>query len=197
MLQWLLFAPYSEAIELPSEDEAPSLLTGEDVAFVGPSMFGAILGGQVWRLITPAFIHFGPLHLVFNLYWLFHFGRMIEPRKGAIYFGPLVLAGALIGNVGEAAWVELSPFNQFRYAAFGGLSGVNYALFGYAWLAGRRRPHEQIGVDPQTALILFGWLIFCMTGLLGPIANAAHVSGLLLGLAVAWLNPRLPRSWRR
>ena len=197
MLNWLLFAPFDQAVEIATEDRR-SAFTGDDVDFSGGNMFGAILAGQVWRLITPIFIHFGPLHLVFNLYWVFHFGRMIEGRKGSLFFSLLVFAAALLGNLGEAAWVELSPLNDgFRYAAFGGLSGVVYGLFGYAWLTGRRRPHEQIGVDPQTALILFAWLILCMTGLLGSIANAAHVAGLLSGLALAWLNPRLPRGWRK
>ena len=197
MLNWLLFAPYKTAVEVPEDEGTRSTLVGSDVDFRGEGMFDAIARGEAWRLLTPAFIHFGPLHLVFNLYWLFRFGQTIEPRKGAVFFTLVVLVGAVICNVAEALWIQMSPFNEgVRYAAFGGLSGVNYALFGYAWLAGKRRPHEHIGVDPQTALILFAWLVLCMTGMLGPIANAAHVAGLLVGIAVAQLNPRLPRAWR-
>jgi GlpG protein len=53
---------------------------------------------------------------------------------------------------------------------------------------------------PQTVWIMLGWLVLCMTGLVGPIGNAAHVAGLLVGMAAAaapiYLR-RLTREMRR
>ena len=37
-------------------------------------------GAQLWRLITPAFLHFGWLHIAFNALWTWEFGRRIEAR---------------------------------------------------------------------------------------------------------------------
>lgn len=194
LLQWMLFAPYSESGEIPREDDSGGVFTGGDRYFAGEGMFGAISRGQVWRLFTPALIHFGALHLIFNLYWLFRFGQMIETIKGPLLFGLLVIGGALVGNLAEALWTQMDFLNRgSRYAAFGGLSGLNYALFGYVWLSGRLRPRDEIGADPQTSMILFAWLVLCMTGMVGPVANTAHLAGLAVGLAIAWLNPRLPR----
>ena len=106
---------------------------------------------------------------------------MMLPRPLTAMVLPARSAGSLI------------PLSGVTYSAFGGLSGVNYALFGYAWLTGRMRPHEQIGTDSQTAIILFAWLALCMTGAMGPVANTAHLAGLLVGLAVAWAAAKLPR----
>jgi GlpG protein len=47
---------------------------------------------------------------------------------------------------------------------FGGMSGVNYALFGFAWMTGRLRPHLGIGVAQQTVTVMMVWLFICMTG---------------------------------
>src|SRR5687768_3997883 len=82
LLNWLLFSPYTQSGTLPEDggDGGRSLITGGDTWFLGESMFGAIQRGQVWRVVTPALIHFGALHLVFNLFWLMRFGQMIETR---------------------------------------------------------------------------------------------------------------------
>ena len=54
-----------------------------------------------------------------------------------------------------------------------------YALFGYIWMKGLHEPEQGMGVHPNTVNIMMLWLVVCMTGMLGPIANAAHVMGLV------------------
>ena len=42
-------------------------------------------------------------------------------------------------------------------------------------------------------MIMIAWLFLCMTGLVGPVANTAHVVGLVVGAAIAYA----PIGWRK
>jgi GlpG protein len=145
--------------------------------------------GEVWRLITPIFLHFSILHLLFNMFWLRDLGGMIETQRGPWTMLAAVLASAVIGNLAQYFWSldTPSPFG------FGGMSGVVYGLFGYVWIKQRFEPHLGLGLNEQSAMIMLAWLVICMTGMIGHVANAAHVAGLLSGAAIAYA----PIAWRR
>jgi GlpG protein len=51
--------------------------------------------GEVWRLITPMFIHFGELHIFFNMLWLLDLGSMIEGRQSSWHMGKVQLSTKL------------------------------------------------------------------------------------------------------
>lgn len=139
---------------------------------------------ELWRLVTPIFVHGGPIHLIFNLLWVFQLGVLIESRRGNTFMVLLVLVAAVLSNVAQFL---ISGGN------FGGMSGVLYALAGYVWLVGRLRPSLGIAMDNATAFLLGMWLLLCFTGAVGPIANAAHVGGLAVGLSIAWLEKLVRR----
>ncbi|HMV69871.1 MAG TPA: rhomboid family intramembrane serine protease, partial [Myxococcota bacterium] len=145
--------------------------------------------GQIWRLFTPITIHFGFMHLGFNLSMWWTWAQRIEGHKGAAFFGTFVLAAAATTNLAEHAWGLLTA--PYALRAVGGLSGVLYALFGYGWRKQQIDPHAAMVVDPGTVQWMLGWLVLCMTGLLGSVANVAHVSGLLIG--VAWAH--VDQAW--
>jgi GlpG protein len=79
---------------------------------------------------------------------------------------------------------------------FHGMSGVVYELFGYVWMQARYLPRPDLFIDRNNAIVLMVWLFLCMSGLLGAIANAAHVGGLLVG-AVAGSGPYLRQKLGR
>lgn len=141
--------------------------------------FDDIRRGQVWRLVTPIFLHFSVWHLVFNMSALRYFGGTIEMRRGTMRFLVLVLVSAIASNVGEC-YIELQSRDV---VAFGGMSGVGYALFGYLWTKGHAHPEEGLGVNNNTVVMMIVWFLLCFTGALGPIANAAHGVGLAVGMA--------------
>jgi len=143
-----------------------------------------VLSGQVWRLVTPIFLHFGILHFVFNMLWLFELGGMIENRKGAWFLVSIVLLTAVISNLGQYFAIE---------TYFGGMSGVVYALFGYVWMKGKFDPGDGMGVPPSTVFIMMGWFLLCFTVIPG-IANEAHAIGLVMGMSWGSLSAV---KWRR
>lgn len=145
------------------------------------------LAPEPWRLFTPALLHFSILHLVFNTIWWLDLGTVIERRQSAWRLLWVALVVAAVSNT--AQFLDTG-------ANFGGLSGVVYGLLGYVWLWGKWRPAEGLFLQPAVAALMVGWLLLCMTGLLGPVANTAHVVGLITGLAMATLTIALKKNDR-
>ena len=135
--------------------------------------------GEVWRLVTPIFIHFGFMHIFFNMLWLLDLGSMIEARQSSWMLAILVLAIAIVSNV--AQYVVGGP-------VFGGMSGVVYGLLGYVWIRGKFDPGSGLFVHPTNVTLMIIWFFLCFTGQMGDIANAAHAGGLLMGMAWGYLS---------
>lgn len=135
---------------------------------------------QAWRYVTPAFIHFSVLHLVFNLLWWWYLGGQIEQRLGSGKLFILLIVGAALPNIAE--FFASGP-------RFGGLSGVVYALLGYSWLRTRLQPDCGLAMPPALMGFMLVWLVLGFLDMLGtPTANLAHLAGLLVGLAQGWLD---------
>lgn len=141
--------------------------------------------GQIWRLITPIFIHFGIMHLAFNMMWLYDLGNMIEDRKGSWFLGIFVAVAASFSNM--AQFLASGP-------VFGGMSGVVYGLLGYVWMKSKYDPNSRLYMHKTTVTMMLVWFLLCWTGLLGPIANFAHTAGLVIGVAWGFLTSP---GWKR
>ena len=131
--------------------------------------------------MTPIFMHGDLLHILFNMWWLSTLGTMIEVRRGTLRLAGLVLIAAVISNMGQHFY-DLRAYGHS--VPFLGFSGVVYALFGYIWMKGLHEPEQGMAVHPNTVNIMMLWLVVCMTGVVGPVANAAHVMGLVVGVAL-------------
>lgn len=132
--------------------------------------------GEVWRLVTPAFIHFDPIHLILDMYWLVVFGGMIERVRGRRTMILLFLLTAIVGNLVQLYW---------RGPAFGGMSGVDAGLFGFIWISGQMDPDGGLVLPQHLVFIMLAFLMLATTGLMGPIANGAHLGGLFAGMGAA------------
>ena len=118
------------------------------------------------------------MHIVFNMYLLREFGSQIESLKGPKFFLTFVLLLALFSNM-----------TQFFVSgpAFGGMSGVNYGLFGYVWIKDRYDPGDGFRIDSTLALWLFGWLALGFVG---------ELTGVLDTLPIGLTQEALLLDWR-
>ncbi|MCY2939963.1 MAG: rhomboid family intramembrane serine protease [Planctomycetota bacterium] len=150
----------------------------------------SVLRGEVWRLISPIFIHMGWVHLVFNMLMLVSVGAAVERVIGSWAIALLVLGLAVISNTAEAVF---GPGLHF-----GGMSGVLYGLAGFSWVMGMVAPQRGLQIDRNTALILVGWLLLGVLmdqpDLGVRMANWAHGVGLAAGVLAGkivgemWVN---------
>lgn len=132
-----------------------------------------VFHGQIWRLFSPIFIHFGWIHLIFNMIWFYQLGSMIEGRQSALFLLLFIAVSAVFSNLAQYFSGDVT---------FGGMSGVIYAMAGYIWIRGKYNPGAGLYIDRQSVIILIVWLVFCFTGALGHIANMAHLGGLITGM---------------
>jgi GlpG protein len=143
------------------------------------SGFFALLGdidslSEMLRTLTPMLLHFGELHLVFNLLWLWYFGKQIEPRLPFVQYGALILLLAFASNTAEYLVLE---FNNF-----GGMSGVVCGLVSCAWVIQSLMPRSRLMIS-HSMFAGFIIIIIAMEVFAGAyIATAAHVGGLVAGL---------------
>ncbi|PZR74591.1 MAG: hypothetical protein DLM73_07340 [Chthoniobacterales bacterium] len=140
--------------------------------------------GEYWRLLTSLFLHYGPLHLLFNLYALFVIGPGLERIIGAIRFAICYLLSGLGSCLGV---LLLRGVALDRYEQLVGASGCVMGIVG-VWagfllrhrhepLAGRRLKNIVAIVAIQTAFDLST----------PQISMAAHLSGLVSGLVLGLL----------
>ena len=137
--------------------------------------FPEIRAGQIWRLVTPIFLHGGLLHLLFNMLWLHQLGGQIEAQESSRSVAIMVLVFASICNT--AQYLVSGPL-------FVGMSGVVYGLLGYIWMMTRFQVGTRYMLAQQTVMIMLLWLGLCLVGIIPHVANTEHVVGMLLG--VAW-----------
>ncbi|MCR9119971.1 MAG: rhomboid family intramembrane serine protease [bacterium] len=147
----------------------------------------SIRHGEVWRLISPIFLHFSLQHLLFNMYALFVFGGKTENEIGTWKYALLIVAIAFASNFCEALAPTLLPSEWGGGSNFGGMSGVVYGLFGFVWMKWRFDPTSKLVISPISIFIFMGWLIYAMFST-DPIANYAHVFGLIMGVVIGYVS---------
>lgn len=146
------------------------------------SLTETVMSGQVWRLLSPAFLHFGWMHLIFNLMWVWYFGRQVEFLQGSRTMLLLLIVAGIGANIAQYVTGTV---------LFGGMSGVVYALLAHVWLMSYRAPQSGFFVPQMLVVFMLGWMVFTMTDIAGSVgfgnvANEAHLGGLLVGLVTGW-----------
>jgi rhomboid protease GluP len=147
------------------------------------------LSGQWWRMFTSLFVHFGILHLFFNMLVLFNIGPFIESLSGRVSYLILYLISGIGGGSASLVWHPTT--------VSAGASGAIFGLYG-ALLAFLLRHRKTIAPEALKSLrkgaLLFVGYNF-LFGLLPLIDMAAHIGGLVAGFLVAlFLLQRTPEA---
>lgn len=148
--------------------------------FVDLVMFGpAVNDGQLWRLLTATFLHYGLTHVAVNMLSLYIIGRDIEQVLGRWKY----LAVYLIAGIGGS----LAAYLFTPYSAVAGASG---SVFGLLGAAGVIMIRNKANLQSLIGILVLNLAISFLPG----ISMAGHIGGLLTGALVTFLV--LPRRRR-
>lgn len=145
------------------------------------------LPGQWYRLVSSGFLHYGILHLAFNMYALWMLGQTLEPMLGRVRFA-LAYFACLLG--GSAGALLLQPDGLH-----GGASGAVFGLFGLVIVG-----YMQRGINPLTTPLGGVMIINVLLSFRPGISFGGHLGGLAAGMlcAIAMMAPpqrRVPGVW--
>jgi membrane associated rhomboid family serine protease len=124
-----------------------------------------------YRLVTSGFVHFGLIHIGFNMLLLFQLGHLLERPLGRIRFG-LLYAASLLG--GSAGVLLIDP-----NSVTAGASGAVFGLMGAAFIGLRQRGINPFSTGIGTTLVLNLVLTFTVPG----ISIGGHLGGVVAGAA--------------
>ena len=154
------------------------------------SNFAIVENWEIWRLITSAFLHAGPLHLLINMVSLFLFSREVERIFGSLPFVVCWIFAAAGGNLASvwAASFSISSVDAVGVGASGAIFGTVGAFISYLILN-----RGVLGKSGRNSLV---WALFIVvaniliSSSIPNIDNAAHLGGLAAGLLVgAGISP--------
>lgn len=146
----------------------------------------AVLAGAYWQLFTSMFVHFGFLHIIFNMFGLYYFGRLNETTFSTPKFLTIYVASGLLGSV--MTLVLMAPATLS-----GGASGAIFGLVGSYVAIARRAQH-------MGAALMYAVVIFIQSSILPGVNIFAHLFGLLGGLVLGLVlsrrsAPREPQGY--
>jgi membrane associated rhomboid family serine protease len=144
---------------------------------------GALAGvahGEWWRLITAAFLHYGPIHLGLNMLALYWFGTVVEGALGSARFVAVYIASGLAGSAGA---LILSP-NSITVGASGAIFGVLGSMLVLEYMATGR-----LTGNAMTLIVINLAFTFAVPN----ISAGGHIGGLIAGIAATYGFARFRR----
>ena len=140
--------------------------------------------GEIWRYLTHTLVHLSNMHILFNLTWWWVFGGAIERQLGSLKLLQIYLFAGVISGIAQ---------NIVSGPAFFGLSDVVYAVLGYVFVLDKlnKQTHFELPEGFFNMLV-----VGILLGFAGPlidiqIGNTAHISGLLVGMLLAFMDRKI------
>jgi membrane associated rhomboid family serine protease len=153
-----------------------------DIWVRGSLVGGFVADGEWWRLVTSAFIHASPIHLLFNMVMLWWFGSALEGLLGRVRFLGVVLVSILGGAAGALLATQANELTVGASGAVFGILGAGVVL--------ERRQIMVFGGGALAVVVLNLMLTFLIPG----ISIGGHVGGLAGGAAATLALSRFGRG---
>ncbi|HXA56979.1 MAG TPA: rhomboid family intramembrane serine protease [Candidatus Acidoferrum sp.] len=151
--------------------------------------FGPLsLSGQWWRLFTSTFVHFGIIHIAFNMWCLYSLGRSLEFLMGRKAFAATYVASGMAASAVSLGWRPMGV----SAGASGAIFGIAGAFASYVYL-------KRVALTPQSiqqtqkSLAIFIIYNLVWGAAKGGVDNSAHVGGLLAGAVLGAIVPPVLR----
>jgi membrane associated rhomboid family serine protease len=148
----------------------------------GVVAYTGVYDGGWYRLLTAIFIHYGLVHLLFNMWALWQVGRALEAALGPIRYVALYLLAGVGGSV-AALWADPNSLTA-------GASGALWGLFVAFFVILRRLKQNTSSII--TLLVINLVITFTLPG----ISWAGHLGGGVAGAVVALILAYAPRANR-
>jgi membrane associated rhomboid family serine protease/Flp pilus assembly protein TadD len=161
---------------------------GEALVRWGANWGRLTMTGQWWRLITYMFLHIGIIHIALNMWCLWDLGMLCESLFGTWTFGAVYVVCGIAGGIASLAW---HPYTVSAGAS-GAIFGLVGALIAAFYLGEFSMPQGFIRAHLRSLLIFSAYSL--LYGLIGRVDNAAHIGGLVTGLAFGALIARVAPS---
>ena len=144
----------------------------------GASYGPLIFQGQWWRLFTAMFVHVGIFHLVVNMWCLWNLGRLAEWQLGRVALALVYLGSGVGGVLGSLLWHP----NIVSAGASGAIFGIAGALISAFRSGAVSLPGAELKryLGSLMPFVLYNLLLGAVVSF---IDNAAHIGGLVTGLA--------------
>jgi rhomboid protease GluP len=167
---------------LVAQGVSPWLPTPVDLIKWGANYAPLTWGGQPWRLVSSMFLHGGILHLAFNMWALWSIGRFLERLVGNWGLLLLYFVSGMTGSITSLWWNG----DAVSVGASGAIFGMVGALVAFVWNRTETLPLVDI-VAMRGSLVTFVGYNLLFGAAIGGVDQAAHLGGLLGGLACGFL----------
>lgn len=138
-----------------------------------------VFHGEVWRMVSSAFLHIGILHLIVNSYTLYQLGDFIED-----FFGRKKFIATYVLTAISASVLSILFSDAISAGASGALFGLTGLLLGNAWA--KKTYSTDLPIDERQLIpfVLYNlWF-----GMVSPgIDNWAHIGGLIGGIVLGFI----------
>ena len=156
------------------------IFDADTLALLGANNLALVKSGEIWRLLTGAFLHGGLIHIVVNMYSLFILGTQVETFIGKWKFLFIYIVSAISGSLLSLVFAEPNVVSVGASGALFGLMG-SLLYFGYHYRLYLSDAIKNQIIPIIIINLLIGFTVPRIDNVAHIIDNVAHIGGLIGG----------------